>query len=46
MNNQAYKANTGILKGNIEETINAVGRLGKDGMKQTDIEILNIMIDK
>ena len=46
MAGQAYKPNTGILKDNVEQTINAVGRLGKDGMKQTDIEILNIMIDK
>ncbi len=46
MANRAYKPNTGILKGDVEKTINAVGRLGKDGMKQTDVEILNIMIDK
>lgn len=46
MAGQAYNPNTGILKDDVEKTINAVGRLGKDGMKQTDIEILNIMIDK
>lgn len=46
MAGQVYKPNTGILKENIEKTINAVGRLGKDGMKQTDTEILNIMLDK
>ncbi len=46
MAGQVYKPNTGILKDNIEKTINAVGRLAKDGMKQTDTEILNIMLDK
>ena len=46
MAGQAYNPNTGILKDDVEKTINAIGRLGKDGMKQTDIEILNIMIDK
>ena len=45
MANQVYKPNTGILKDTVEKTINAVGRIGKDGMKQTDTEILNIMID-
>lgn len=46
MANQAYEAHTGILKGCIEETIAAVGRLGKYGMYQTDREILDIMLGK
>ncbi|WP_330651621.1 L-cysteine desulfidase family protein [[Clostridium] colinum] len=46
MENKVYKNNTGILKDDVEKTINAVGRLGKEGMKQTDTEILNIMLDK
>ena len=36
----------GIVKKGIENTINSVGRLGKDGMKETDREILQIMIEK
>ena len=40
MENKSYVANTGILKENIEKTITAVGRLGKEGMKETDKEIL------
>lgn len=46
MAEQNYKPNTGILKEDIEKTISAVGRLGKEGMKETDKEILNIMLDK
>ena len=36
----------GLVKEDIEKTIQAFGRMGRDGMKSTDIEILNIMIDK
>lgn len=46
MSDRGYDANTGILKENIEDTIRAVGRLGKLGMKQTDKEILEIMLDE
>jgi L-cysteine desulfidase len=28
----------------IEDTISAVGRMGRDGMKSTDTEILNMML--
>lgn len=46
MASQSYEANTGILKESIEETIAAVGRLGRDGMHQTDKEILDIMLGR
>ncbi|MGL4335892.1 MAG: serine dehydratase subunit alpha family protein, partial [Turicibacter sp.] len=42
----AFEENCGIVKPNIEDTIHAVGRLGRVGMRQTDIEVLNIMLDK
>ncbi|MBM6838334.1 serine dehydratase subunit alpha family protein, partial [Clostridium saudiense] len=45
MSDQAYRANTGILKEDIEDTITAVGRLGKEGMKETDKKILDIMLE-
>lgn len=45
MAHQGYTANTGILKDDIEDTITAVGRLGKDGMRETDKEILGIMLE-
>ncbi|MGL4874019.1 MAG: serine dehydratase subunit alpha family protein [Clostridium sp.] len=45
MVNQAYNPLTGIVKDTIEDTIVAVGRLGKEGMKETDKEILDIMLE-
>ena len=36
----------GIVKKGVENTIRSVGRLAKEGMRDTDREILNIMLDK
>ena len=36
----------GLVKDDIEDTIQAVGRMGRDGMKGTDVEILKIMLGK
>lgn len=44
-NQQQFRGGDGILKKGVEETIGVVGRLGKDGMRETDKEILHIMID-
>ena len=46
MDHHAYNKNDGILKNTIENTIQAVGRIGKQGMKATDHEILEIMLEK
>lgn len=46
MNDRVYEAETGLVKECVEKTIGCIGRLGKEGMKQTDIEILNMMIGK
>jgi L-cysteine desulfidase len=46
MRNLAFEDGDGIVKENIESTISAVGRLGRVGMKETDTEVLNIMLDK
>lgn len=46
LNDNNFNNSEGIVTGNIEDTINNVGRLGKKGMKETDIEILNMMIEK
>lgn len=43
---KTYDANTGILKASCESTIDAIGVLGKQGMKETDKVILNIMLEK
>lgn len=44
MNGKAYKAYTGILKEEIEETISCVGYIGKVGMRETDREIVKLML--
>ncbi len=36
----------GFVKSDVEKTIKNMGYIGKVGMKQTDKEILNVMIDK
>jgi L-cysteine desulfidase len=46
MKNTAFSVDSGIVKENVEETISAVGRLARKGMKDTDIEILKIMLNE
>jgi L-cysteine desulfidase len=41
---QVFRNGEGIIKNGIEETLRSVGRMGREGMKSTDLEILNIMI--
>ena len=43
---RAFGFGEGIVESDYEQTIRNFGRLAKDGMKSTDIEILNIMIGK
>lgn len=45
MNGKAYEAFTGILKEEAEETISCVGYIGKIGMRQTDREIVKMMLE-
>jgi L-cysteine desulfidase len=45
MNGRCYQPGDGILKNNIEETIAAVGRIACKGMKNTDTEIIKIMLE-
>ena len=42
---QQFRAGEGIVKKGVENTICSVGRLGKDGMRETDKEILCIMTE-
>lgn len=46
MQGKAYDAYTGILKEEAEETISCVGYIGKIGMRQTDREIVKMMLDE
>lgn len=36
----------GLVRSDVEKTIQAIGRMGRDGMKSTDTEILGIMLDE
>ncbi len=45
MKGKVYAANTGILRSDAGKTIRSVGHIGKIGMKQTDSEIVKIMIE-
>ncbi|MDO4478111.1 MAG: L-serine ammonia-lyase, iron-sulfur-dependent, subunit alpha [Lachnospiraceae bacterium] len=42
---QEFKGGDGIVMKDIEATIKGIGRLGKDGMRQTNEEIINLMIN-
>ena len=46
MDGKVYEANSGILQDNADRTISSVGYIGKVGMKQTDAEIVKMMIGK
>ena len=41
---QEFRNGDGIVMKNIEETIRGVGRIGKDGMKETNEEIIKLMV--
>ena len=45
-NGQEFKYGDGIVNNGVEATIRNIGRLGRDGMKQTDKEIVKIMLDE
>ena len=42
---QQFEGGDGIVKKGVENMIASVGRLGRDGMRETDKEILRIMVD-
>ncbi len=44
--NKSFLPGEGIVKDDVEETIKSMGYIGRVGMKMTDTEILNIMIDR
>jgi L-cysteine desulfidase len=43
---KVFGAGEGLVKGDVEATIASVGRMGGEGMKGTDEEILSIMTDR
>ena len=44
MDSKTFSVGEGLIKENIDKTIWTISKMGRDGMKQTDIEILNLMI--
>ena len=46
MVHRCFKPGEGIVQEDVEKTIKNMGYIGRVGMKRTDTEILNIMIDK
>ncbi|WRS26311.1 L-serine ammonia-lyase, iron-sulfur-dependent, subunit alpha [Oscillospiraceae bacterium MB08-C2-2] len=42
----SFNSGEGLVKDNVERTIESFGRMGREGMRGTDIEILNIMLEK
>lgn len=40
----AFQGGEGLVADDVEQTIRNLGRMGKEGMKSTDMEILNIML--
>ena len=44
-NNKSFHSGDGLVKDNVEKTIETFGKVGKDGMRETDIEILHLMMD-
>lgn len=44
-NGQQFRSGDGIVKKGVEATIANIGKLAKDGMKETDKEIIKLMIE-
>ena len=42
----AFKSGEGLVKESAEDTIRSFGRMGREGMRSTDTEILHIMLEK
>ncbi len=40
-----FESGDGLVTSNIESTIKAFGKVGKEGMRETDIEILHLMLE-
>ena len=41
---QLFYAGDGIVTKGVDETIRNIGRLGKEGMRETNVEIIDIMV--
>lgn len=43
---RVFQPGEGLVEENVEDTIANVGRMGREGMRSTDVEILNMMLGK
>ncbi|PKK40688.1 Inner membrane protein [Clostridiaceae bacterium JG1575] len=43
---RSFEPGDGLMRRDIEETIRNIGHLGAEGMKETDLEILHLMLQK
>lgn len=43
---EGFKSGEGLITEDVESTIDSFARMAKNGMKETDVEILNLMIEK
>lgn len=43
---EAFSPGEGLVTSDIDTTIKNIGKMAKDGMRQTDVEILNLMISE
>ena len=42
---QSFQPGDGVVKKDVEDTIKGIGYIGREGMKDTDVKILHMMID-
>ncbi len=45
LNNDVFQNGEGLVKNNIEKTVSAVCKMARVGMRETDNEILKIMLE-
>ncbi len=43
---RAFQPGEGLVKQDTEQTIAAVSRVAREGMKETDVEVLKVMLDE
>ena len=46
MRGRCFQPGEGIVRKDVEETIRGLGYIGRVGMKETDVEILKVMLDQ
>ncbi|MEL7654936.1 MAG: L-serine ammonia-lyase, iron-sulfur-dependent, subunit alpha [Bacillota bacterium] len=44
MDNKVFQKGEGLVQEDVEKTIQSIGKVGKEGMRETDLKILHIML--